>query len=125
MNIIRFQSTGLIGILFRDELDGKSLLKPCTLGLLSCDRNADGTISDALSKQIGTIRFSDLKYKCNLCAEEELPTLVHLKVHYEREHVGDTKNLNYNCSVCNVVCKNLSAYLNHVSRKHFGHLKFW
>lgn len=120
-----FNSTGFIGVLFKDELDGKSPLKPYTLGLLSKDRNPDGSISEELTSQISSMRYSDLKYSCSSCSGLSFPSVVHLKNHYDSEHVNDRSNMKYDCSVCGESCKLMSAYLNHVSRKHFGHLRFW
>ena len=120
-----FNNTGFIGILFKDELDGKSALKPYTLGLLGKGRNTDGTISEELASQISPMRYSHLKYACTSCPDTTFSSVVHLKSHYDSDHVNDRNNMKYDCSVCGESCKLMSAYLNHVSRKHFGHLRFW
>ncbi|CAO1337730.1 unnamed protein product [Diamesa tonsa] len=107
--------------LFKPELNGTS---PHSLVHLNTSKDhvaVDGTVTDAGLINISPIRWSDISYRCAEC-QDIFGTVLSLRDHVYKTH---KTTCNLECSICpNGKSRMVHGFVNHVTTKHYEHLKF-
>lgn len=107
--------------LFEPELNGTSVLPLIRLNIPKEHVANDGTITEAGLVTISRVRWSDISYRCSDC-QDIFKSVMSLKTHVYKTH---TSSCYLECSKCPTgKSRMIHGFVNHVTNKHYEHLKF-